>query len=285
VGLTTFGLHVLHLWWVDPAGGPLVRRFFSAGVHRSAEGLPGPFAFAFGELRELGLYFTIGAGLLAAVGVRRLPRRAWLLALLGLDEILFMRWAHAHDFLTYPLTPIVALAAAKGVESLWASPRLRPAAGALLALAAAQSAWVMGNRLTREGAYEVNWRAALAIREGTRATDRVLLTITDERQFTPYYADRFTAAVEADGPGLMVHPSGARRPAESVEDLAGYFGDFSVVLVGDPARAASEIAFFKGQPPAPAFRFLEPTHPLRIRLEQTAISKAAIGAFVLYRLR
>jgi hypothetical protein len=285
VGLAAFGLHVLHLYWIDPDGGPLVNRFLAAGAQRSAGSLPGPFAFVYGEAREIALYFTVGLVLLAVVGVRRLPGRIWLLALLGLDEILFMRWAHVHDYLTYPLAPLIALAALKGVETLWTTPKLKAAALGLLALGAAQSLWITGTRLTREGAYEVNYRAALAIREATRENDRVLITIADERQFTPYYADRFTAGVEPGEPALMIHPSGARFPAASVDDLERYFGDFTVVLVGDPDRAASEIAFFRGKRPTEDFRFLDADHPLRKKLESISIAKEARGAFLLYRLR
>ena len=285
LGLGTFGLHVLHLLWVDPDHGPFVRRLLSAGVQRSAQALPGPFAFLFGEAREIGLYFTVGAAILAAIGFRRLPRRVWLLALLGLDEVLFMRWSHHHDYLSYPLAPFIALAATKGVERLWASPRFKMAAQGLLALAAAQSLWITGSRLTREGAYEVNYRAALAIRGSAAPQDRVLITIADERQFTPYYADRFTGGVEPGEPALMIHPSGGRFPAQSVEDLERYFPDFTLVLVGDPDRAASEIAFFKGKRPTEDFRFLGPDHPLRRKLETTAVSKTIVGAFIVYRLR
>ena len=285
VGLAVFGLHVLHLWAVDPGTGAVLRRFFSAGVQRSAEGLPNPLWFAAGELRELGLYFTGGIGLLAAVGVRRLPRRVWLLALLGLDELLFMRWAHVHDYLTYPLVPFFALAATKGIETLWTTPARKVAAGSLLALAAAQSLWITGNRLTREGAYEVNYRAGLVIREHTQVRDRVLLTIADERQFTPYYADRYTAGVEPGEAALMVHPSGGRSPAPDLASLERFFEGFDVVLVGDPERARTEIAFFRGNPPPPSFRFLEESHPLRRKLEERAVLKLRRGAFVLYRMR
>jgi len=285
VGLAVFGLHLLHLWWIDPAGGRMVQRFFSAGVERSAQEMPNPLAFGFSELRELGLYFTGGMLVLAAVGARTLPRRVWLLALLGLDEVLFMRWAHVHDYLTYPLVPFLALAATRGVETLWTTSPRKAVAAALLALAAAQSLWITGTRLTREGAYEVNYLAARAIREGTRPWDRVLLTIADERQFTPYYADRYTAGVEPGEPNLMIHPSGARFPVAAVEDLERHFGDYSVVLVGDPERAAKEIRFFKGQRPPADFRFLEPDHPLRAKLEAAAISKEERGPFILYRLR
>jgi hypothetical protein len=285
VGMAVFGLHLLHLWAIDPAGGALVRRFFAAGAERSAEGLPNPIAFGIGELRELGLYFTGGLLVLAACGARTLPRRIWLLALLGLDEVLFMRWAHVHDYLTYPLVPFFALAGARGVEALWTTPRRKLAAATLLAVAAAQSIWITTSRLTREGAYEVNYLAARAIREGTTERDRVLITIADERQFTPYYADRYTAGVEPGESNLMVHPSGGRFPVASVEDLEKYFGDYSVVLVGDPDRAASEIRFFKGQRPPAEFRFLDPAHPVRVKLEAIARSKEARGPFVLYRLR
>jgi hypothetical protein len=285
MGVGTFGLHVLHLLWIDPDHGPFVRKLLSAGLERSAQGLPGPFAFLFGEAREVGLYFTVGLALLALIGIRRLPRRVWLLALLGLDEILFMRWAHQHDYLTYPLVAFFALAAAKGVEGLWLTPRLKLVARGLLALAAAQSLWVTGNRLTREGAYEVNYRAALAVRQAATPQDRVLLTIADERQFTPYYADRFTAGVEPGEPTLMIHPSGGHFPAATLEDLERYFPDFTLVLVGDPDRAASEIAFFQGKRPTEDFRFLDAAHPLRRKLEAAALSKTTVGAFIFYRLR
>jgi hypothetical protein len=285
VGLGTFGLHVLHLLWIDPDHGPFVRKLFSAGVQRSAQALPGPFAFVFGEAREIGLYFTVGLALLALVACRRLPRRVWLLALLGLDEVLFMRWSHHHDYLTYPLVPFFALAATKGVEWLWSTPRYKLAAPALLALAAVQSLWITGTRLTREGAYEVNYRAALVIREVATPQDRVLVTIADERQFTPYYADRFTGGVEPGEPALMIHPSGGRFPAATVDELERYFSDFTMVLVGDPERAASEIAFFQGKRPTEDFRFLGPEHPLRRKLEAVAVSKTALGAFIVYRLR
>lgn len=280
VGIVCFGLHVLHLGWLDPT---LVRKLLRAGSERSIEGLPGPFAFLFGEAREAGIYFTAGLLLLAAAGLRRLPRQVWLLALFGLDEVLLVRWAHEHDFLTYPLAPFLALAAVRGFDVV--SARAKPAAVALLALAALQSLWITGDRLTRTGAYEVYRLAGLVIREGTRTDDRVLLTMPDVRQFTPYYARRYTVAVEQRGPAIMDHPSGRNWPAPTVDDLENYFPQFSVVLVGDPDRAAAEIAFFKGRRPAAEFRFLDAEAPLRKKLEARAISKDVRGAFVLYRLR
>ncbi|HLY11531.1 MAG TPA: glycosyltransferase family 39 protein [Planctomycetota bacterium] len=281
----SFALHLLHLLWIDPEHGPLIRRFLAAGAGRSVQGLPGPLAFLVSQGREAALYFTVGMIVLAGVGVRRLPRRVWLLAILGLDELVFSRWAHVHDFLQYSLTPFVAAAAAVGVESLWTSASRKAVASALIVLAALQSVWITGDRLTRRGANEVLYRAGVAIRERTAPRDRVLITVADERQFTPYYADRYTAGVEPEESVLMVHPSGVHVPVAGVEDLAAHFHDFSVVLVGDPDGAAKEIGFFRGQKPPESFRFLEATHPLRRSLETLATSKETHGAFVLYRLR
>jgi len=285
LGLGCFALHLLHLYGVDPAHGPLVKKLLNVGVARSAQGLPSPAAFASSELRELGVYFTPGLLALALVGFRRMDRSGWLLALFGLDEFLFMRWSHLHDYMTYGFSPFFAMAAAGGAKALWEHPRRRILAGALLGLAAAQSVWIMTNRLGREGAYEVNIEAGRAIREGTDERDRVLITVADQRFHSAYYAQRYTAGVEPNEPSLMIHPSGDRFPAPDVESLEQYFSDYTVVLVGDPDRAASEIRFFKGQRPPPQFRFLDASHPLRRKLEATAIRKTERGPFILYRLR
>jgi hypothetical protein len=285
LGVGCFALHLAHLYWLDPEKGPLIRLFLRGGWDRSAQWRPGLIDYVKSEAREVGLYFTLGGVALAIAGLRHLPRRGWLLALLGLDEVVFSGWAMEHDYLTYSLAPFFAVAAAKGVEVLWRSRRGRFLAGGLLGLAVAQSAWITGDRLIRQGAFESNYRAGLAIRQGTRPMDRVLITIADDRLFTPYYADRYTAGVEREGADLVVHYGRPGRPVKRIEDVEQYFGDFSMVLVGDPESAAREIRFFKGARPPEAFRFLAPDHPLRRRLEELAISKETRGAFILYRLR
>jgi hypothetical protein len=282
--LGCFGLHLAHLFWLDPTGG-FLRRFLSAGAERSVQGLPNPLSYLVSEGREAALYFTVGGLLLVLAALKRLPRRAWLLALLGLEEVIFMRWAHVHDYLSFSLVPFFAVAVVRGTEALWTTPARRLLAGLLLALGAAQSLWITGDRLTREGAYEVTWRAGVAIRDSARPGDRVLITIADERLHTPYYADRYTAGVEPDDNRLVVHHSDGGIPVSGSEDLVRFFGMFDLVLVGDPERASREIAFFRGQAPPAAFGFLDPSHPLRRALEQRALSKETRGAFVLYRLR
>ncbi len=285
-GLACFGLHLLHLLWIDPAHGPLVDRFLSAGTERSAAGLPSLGAFFLSEAREAGLYFTAGGLLLAAAGLRRLPRRAWILVLLGLEELVFMHWAYLHDFLSYPLTPFFALAAAKGAETLWTSKPRRAVVVALAALAAAQSLWITGDRLTRNGATEVQYRAGLAVRETASPSERTLLTIADLRQYTPYYADRYTAGIEGGTPlRLMVHPSAGGIPVTGVGDLERFLPEFTWALVGDPDLAAREIKFFGGKRPPEAFGFLGPDHPLRRAIEARATAKVERGAFILYRLK
>jgi hypothetical protein len=275
-------LHLLHLAWIDPDGG-LIRKLLRAGTERA--GLPNVFAYLVGEGREAAVYFTLGGLGLAALGLRRLPRRAWPLALLGLEEVVFMRLAHEHDYLSFSLVPFFAVAAARGLASLWASPRARPLALAACALAAAQSAWITGDRLTRRGAYEVNYRAGLAVRDVAGPRERTLLTIADVRQHTPFYADRYTAGLELGTPlRLMVHPSGGGAPVGGPEDLGPFLSQFDWVLVGDPEGAAREIAFFRGQRPPDGFWFLGPDHPLRKRLEAEARSKVVRGPFLLYSM-
>lgn len=285
MSVACFGLHLLHIYWIDPEHGPMVRIFLRGGWDRSAEWRPSLGAYAKSQTREVGLYFTAGAVLLAAVGARRLSRQMWLLGFLGLDEVVFSAWAHHHDYLTYSLTPFFAVAVAKGVEALWTTKCRKAIAGALLAMAALQSIWITGDRLIRQGASEASYLAATAIHETAKPLDRVLITIADERLFIPYYADRYTAGLEREGAELVVH-WGRRGPVvERVEDLERYFPDFSMVLVGDPDAAAREIRFFRGARPPAGFRFLAPDHSLRARLESIAISKEKRGAFILYRLR
>ena len=206
--LSAFGLHLAHLAWVG--GGDLVRRFLGAGVERAA--FPDPRSYVFGEARELGLYATAGVLILAAIGARRLPRTVWLLVLLGLDELVFARWALVHDYLTYPLAAFLALAAARGATSLAAAPRGRWAAAALLLLAAVQSALVTGDRLTRSGAQELEVRGGRAVRKVVGPRERALVVFAHQRQFLPWYADRWTEGVEAGGDRLMVHASGGGEP-------------------------------------------------------------------------
>lgn len=282
----SFGLHLLHLVWIDPEDGPLVGRLLRAAADRTVVDMPGPWTFLAGEAREVGLYFTVGGLALAAAGASRLPRRAWLLGLLGLEEVIFLRWSHVHDYLTYSLTPLFALLVASGVRTLGERPGLRAAALALVGLGAAQSAWITGDRLTRRGAYEVNYRAGLAVREVARPDQRVLLTVADLRQYTPYYADRYTAGVEPGDPlQLTVHPSGGGQPVSGLADLERFLDGFDWVLVGDPDAAAREIRFFRGRRPPESFWFLDASHPLRRKLESVALAREERGAFLLYRLR
>lgn len=271
-------LHAAHLAWVG--GGDLVRRFVAAGAERAV--FPNVPAFAVGEARELALYATVGVLVLAAAGARTLPAAAWLLALLGLDELVFARWAFVHDYLTYPLAPVLALAAARGACVLAAAPRGRWAVAACLSLAAAQAAWVTGNRLTRFGAYELEVRGGQAVGSVVAPHERALILFAQQRQALSWYADRWTAGVEPGEDLLRVHPSGGGVP---VGDWAARFGDVDWVVFADPALVAEQVAFFRGAPPPEAFRCHGPDHPLRRAAAARATEVVESGPLVLYRMR
>lgn len=156
----------------------------------------------------------------------------------------------------------------------------------MMALHLTHLIWIDGGRFTRFGAYEVNYRAGVAIHETVSPREKTLITIADLRPYTPFYADRYTAGVEPGIP-LRLQVSNAARGEilGSMEDLVRFLRDFDVVLVGDPEAAAWNLRFFGGRPPPASFGFLGPNHPLRRRIEREAVSKSVHGAFLLYRMR
>jgi hypothetical protein len=283
-----FGLHLLHLLWLDPSG-RVVARFFSAPGERMAlQG--GVVGFAVGEAREVLLYFTVGLVAAAGVGIRVLwrerrdPRASavLVLALLGLDELVFLQWAHVHDFLTFTLAPFVALAAAKGFGAL----RRRPAA---VALAALQAAWVLGDRLTKRGGYEVSVEAGRAIRERTVPGERILIACDSRPMVASYYSERHTAGIEVYRGSLHVHDAAARTPVPTTEALERYLeehgGDYDWIVTADPGRVTALEFFRRSQGLLPRFWIFPEEHPLRRLLARKAVLRADHGAFVFYRMR
>jgi hypothetical protein len=193
--------------------------------------------------------------MLAIVGATcsiRARRASWMwLAFLGLDEILFARLAVDHDYMTYPLVPVAAIAAASGGAWLWRSRAGKVATVVLLAVAGVQAGYVIHDRQTREGAYEVQWRLAREIREGTRPRDRILLVVPDIKQYTPFYAERYVASTEPGLGYLCVHPTGWREPLDgSAESWCDYLArrgrQYDVVVVGLRDAARREIRYLRG---------------------------------------
>lgn len=222
LNIALFGAYALHLWAAEPRDLDALRQLGEAALTRSSLGGPGLLRYLAGEARELGLMMTFAALALAlfwgfslAKGPRRPPDRlVAALALLGLDEALFARLASAHEYYSYFLCVFVALAAAGGLERLAAALRERPAwlrrgaLGACAALFLAQSAWVLGRRLTLEGGYEFYHRLGIAIAETTRPEDKVVILTDDIRFYTPYYADRYSVWYNRNDGRLVTENTG-----------------------------------------------------------------------------
>jgi hypothetical protein len=288
------GIYLLFLVWLDPETLQGFRGLFGAGGSRAFGDLPLGWRYPFGEAREIGLYFTVGLVLPAGVWLAAFlrspaPRRredlfVLSLAALGLHEVLLVPYSAAHDYLTFTLLPFFALAGASGLRILWSAPVRkagRAAVAALLALFAAQSAWVLADRLTREGALEFYLRMATVLRESTPRDARIVVLGDNMLFYTPFYHDRYTVTwsralrrlhAEYRGP-FLDGVDEDRLKAVLSENREGY--DYAIIPrkdrvvehVGyfrragvDPSTAAGDrllASFGAVGPEEPLYRFLE----------------------------
>jgi hypothetical protein len=293
--LGSFSLHLAHLWWLYPDGRH-IKRFLIGGHDRSILVSPSLPSYVVEEGREVLLYFTLAVVGLAVTGaVVCIRERRWtvfFLALLGLEEIAFTYLAYYHDFLTMPLAPFLATLAAAGAAAAWSRHGGRVLVLACGALGLAQSLWVNLDLHTRTGYYEIPWRAALAIKEATKPTDRVLLTIGDAKRLNNYYSERHVTSREGEDVKLSVRYAGQSIKIASTADFVSYVnkehGRFDVIVAGDPDEAdRSGLLREAGvrREDAESLGFFGPDHPMRQALERLAESKNIRGPFLFYRMR
>jgi hypothetical protein len=199
-----FGIHLLHLLWIEP---DLLRVLVTDARHRIGAEPVSPVAYLIGEARDVAIYHTATVALLAGawaiLAIARRQRADGIilgLLVLGLEEIVFYRWAALHDYLTFPLQPFFALAAARALEGLAVRLPRRWMFGLVGAVAAAwllQSAYISHRRLTTFGAYEFYYRLGTAINASTRPDEKVLVATHDLKLYTPFYADRYITSYDA----------------------------------------------------------------------------------------
>lgn len=290
-----FALHLTHLWWLYPDGRH-IKRFLIGGHDRSILVSPSIPAFALEEGREILLYFSLAVvGLAVAGGVFSVRQRRWtvfFLALMGLEEVAFTYLAYYHDFLTLPLAPFLATLASAGAAAAWPRPGGRLLVLACGALGLAQCLWVNLDLHSKTGYYEIPWRAALAIREATKPTDRVLLTIGDAKRLNNYYSERHVTSRERGDVKLSVRYAGQSIRIPTTADFVSYVEKehrrFDVIVAGDPEEAErSGLLREAGVPREEAEKLglFGPDHPMRLALERLAESKEIRGPFLFYRLR
>ena len=196
--VASLGLFVVYLWRLDPVGLVAVKDFLSTGsTHSGAVPIGGYLA---AHVREAIRWFTIPVLLLAAVGAGRLRPRGnpadlaiLLTGLLGADSVLFSSLTYGHLFMTVPLVPFAALAAARGLRALSEARTLRLVAAAMVLGFAAQAGLTLRRAHAAER-YPYYGEATRALASTLKSTvarhERVLVRITVDKHVLSYYADR-----------------------------------------------------------------------------------------------
>jgi hypothetical protein len=247
VNVALFGAYLL---WVHSVGGDGVERLLKIGAARSAVAFPPLHRYLAGEAREVALYFGVALVALAAAGLwsRRRDPFLWGLLVLAVDELVFARIAADHDYYSYYLGPVLALAGADGLRL--AAARSRILAWGAAAAFLLQGGWLLQNRLTREGGYAVYHRLGLAMADATRPEQKVLILTGDIRFFTPFYGDRYAVWYDEAGQELLVENSGGRRKGVAPDELhrlleSGALG-MDVAVTADKDVTVPEVEGLKG---------------------------------------
>ena len=300
-----FGIYLVHLWIASPPDLDPVRKLLRAGADRaSLQGLAlAPYLV--GEAREVALLMTVPVVGLAVVGLiplfRMNPARdvrlIASLALLGLDEIVFARLSSQHEYYSYPLVVFLALAAGHGLAAVGAKVRgWRPAAvvpvlSALVGLTLLQCAGVIHRRFTREGGYEFYHRLGLALRDGTRPNDRVLLLTDSAPFYTPFYGDVYQTWYSAENQELCTENSGGRQLGVREQDVLDLLSrrpcPYDVAVTTEKAMVLPHVAFLRTLSDDQLHKFGVETGRTARRdfLERRCGSPAPHGGFLFWNLR
>ncbi len=221
--VASFLLFLGYLWLLDPQGGAPLRHLRGSG---SDHGSLAPFSF-FNYLRtegrELAVHFTLPLLILAGIGAFQLrPRQdpahqvMLLLLLLGADEVIFPSMSWWHDYLSMPLAPFAALAAALAMKGLMSSTPRRLVAAALAAGFLLQTGLVLAKRLTFVGTNEITVALAEELSRRTAATDRSLVRVNHDVHLRAFYADRTVVTYEEPYGKLSLMY--VNRPEKGVND-------------------------------------------------------------------
>lgn len=205
-----FGTFLGYLYLLDPEHmRPLKMLLLSGAGH----GEPIPILeYLKTEAREVGVHFTVAGVVTAALGLPGLsPRRDFRhaallsLAFLGADEVLFMNMCWWHSYLTFPLGPVVALLAVRGLQRLSVSPAGRAVAAVLLTGLVLQSAYVLHRRTTFVGRNEVTRELGRALQRHTAPGERSLVRVNHDVHLRSWYADRAVVTYAEPTRRLQTH--------------------------------------------------------------------------------
>jgi hypothetical protein len=203
--VVSLGAFVFYLYRLDPVDLVPLKDFLSTGSGHSRSVALG--AYLASHVREAIRWFTIPVLLLSAIGAGLLrPRTSFAdaailaTALLGADSVLFSNLASGHLFLTVPLVPFAALAAARGLQALAGSRPGRAVAAAFALGFVAQSGLMMW-RAHHDSNYTYPNEAARALASALQQTaapeERTLARLSLDKHVLGYYADRPIALYSA----------------------------------------------------------------------------------------
>jgi hypothetical protein len=294
-----FGLYLFWLWRAEPVDLDPIRKLLGAGLNRSSWSGLSFLGYVVGETRKLSLVLTAPALLVAGFWVASLFRLApdrndrliASLALLGLDQVVFVRLAMGHEYYNYFLCVFVALAAAAGLSRLARRPALRTFAVAAGVLILLQSAWILQRRLTKEGGYEFYYKLGIALDGATRPSDRVLLLTDNLPFYTPYYGDRYAVYYDRTAGELLPENSGGRRSGVSESDLLDLIrtnsDGFDVAVTAEKASVVPHVRWLQGRDEAGLHAFGVETGRTARRelLEQVCGPPREAGGFLFWDFR
>jgi hypothetical protein len=303
--LVIFGVYLLQLWIASPPDLDPLRKLLSAGFDRATPRGLSLSGYVLGEARELAMMMTLPALLLALTGLFA-PRSGGImpndrliaaLTLLGLDEILFARLASQHEYYSYFLIVVVALAGGAGLARIAKRlaafrPKLVvPVTAGLLGLVLIQSATMLHRRLTTEGGYEFYYRLGLAIREGVPENDRIFVLTDNIPFYTPYYGDRAFLWYDASSRSLMAENTGARQSNVSEDDLLRFLREnprrLEWAVTADKDVTVPAVPWLQGleDRQLAAFGVETKRTPRREFLEQRCGAPRVYGGFLFWSLK
>jgi hypothetical protein len=199
-------LYLLFLWSFDPEGLAPIRTLFASGKSWIVHETPTIPGWIFREAREAGMYVTlpilIGTAWWALSLFRHRTQGDGLIAALAaggiLEEVVLYPSAFVHDHSMVGLAPFFALAGIRGLHRLWEALPKTPwirwsGAAVMILLFAGPAGWILHNRLTQVGAYELYEKAGKALRDVAEPDERTLILFdSDSGPHSGYYSERYS---------------------------------------------------------------------------------------------
>ncbi|MHC4607880.1 MAG: ArnT family glycosyltransferase, partial [Planctomycetota bacterium] len=197
--VVSFGLFVLWVFLLDPAGCVPLKDLFATAAHHSRPKPPQVYVLPLAK--DLAIWLAPPLLLLAAAGAALLrPRRKFVhaailsMVILAADLVLFPVIMVGHRFLLLPAVALIALLAAVGLQFLWRRKWTRVAGAVVLAGLLVWAVRVQVHVHEYDGYYTDMSRAmASALNRNTERSERVLIRLYLNPDIVCFHSDRSLA--------------------------------------------------------------------------------------------